>query len=62
MAIKTYSLAVGQNYSQVVEGDTTTIANNVEVAIDLSAVQSKDQAILAIENIKNYIIQSKFAG
>lgn len=56
MASRYYALDIGDNMTEVVEGSSTG-SKTVEVVIDLADLATRDQVIVALENIKNYILQ-----
>jgi len=56
MASRFYALDIGQNMTQVVEGSSTG-SKTVEIAVDLSDNATREQVLVCIENIKNYILQ-----
>lgn len=56
MASRYYALDVGLPLTSVVEGSSTQ-SKTVEVAVDLADSATREQVIVALENIKNYILQ-----
>jgi hypothetical protein len=60
MATRKYSLDTGKTLDSVTQGVGSATTVGVELTIDLAKVITEEQAVLAIENIKNYIIQSNW--
>ena len=60
MATRKYSLEVGKTLVDVTQGVGSAATVGVELTLDLAKVKTEEQAILAIEEIKNYIIQSNW--
>ena len=60
MATRKYSLEVGKTLVDVTQGVGSATTVGVELTLDLAKVKTEEQAILAIEEIKNYIIQSNW--
>lgn len=56
MASRYYALDIGENEYQVAEGAATQ-SKTVEVAVDLADNATRDQVLVAIDNIKNYILR-----
>lgn len=56
MASRFYALDIGENMTQVVEGSSTG-SKTVEIAVDLADNATREQVLVCIENIKNYILQ-----
>jgi hypothetical protein len=56
MASRFYALDIGENMTQVVEGSSTG-SKTVEIAVDLDDNATREQVLVCIENIKNYILQ-----
>jgi hypothetical protein len=56
MASRFYALDIGENLTQVVEGSSTG-SKTVEIAVDLDDNATREQVLVCIENIKNYILQ-----
>ncbi len=59
MASRYYALDIGDNMTEVVEGSSTG-SKTVEVVVDLADNATRDQVIVALENIKNYILQDSW--
>lgn len=56
MASRYYALDIGQNEYEVAEGATTQ-SKTVEVAVDLADNATREQVLVALDNIKNYILR-----
>jgi len=56
MASRYYALEIGDNEYEVAEGATTQ-SKTVEIAIDLADNATREQVLVAIDNIKNYILR-----
>lgn len=56
MASRFYALDIGLPQTDVAEGSSTQ-SKTVEVAVDLADSATRDQVLVALENIKNYILQ-----
>ena len=56
MASRYYALDIGDNEYEVSEGATTQ-SKTVEIAVDLADSATREQVLVAIDNIKNYIIR-----
>lgn len=59
MASRYYALDIGQNEYQVAEGSSTQ-SKTVEVAVDLADSATRDQVLVALDNIKNYILRDSW--
>lgn len=56
MASHFYAVDIGENEYQVVDG-TATQTKTVEVVVDLADNATRDQVLVAIDNIKNFILR-----
>ena len=56
MASRFYALDIGLPQTDVVEGSSTQ-SKTVEVAIDLADNATREQVLVALKNIENYILQ-----
>lgn len=56
MASRYYALDIGDNEYEVSEGASTQ-SKTVEIAVDLADSATREQVIVAIDNIKNYILR-----
>jgi hypothetical protein len=56
MASRFYALEIGDNEYEVAEGASTQ-SKTVEVAVNLDDGATRDQVLVALENIKNYILR-----
>jgi hypothetical protein len=56
MASHFYALDVGENEYQVVDGASTQ-SKTVEIVVELADNATRDQVLVAIDNIKNYILR-----
>lgn len=56
MASRYYALEIGDNEYEVAEGASTQ-SKTVEIAINLDDSATRDQVLVAIDNIKNYILR-----
>lgn len=56
MASHYYALDIGENEYQVVDGSATQ-SKTVEIAVDLADSATRDQVLVAIDNIKNFILR-----
>jgi hypothetical protein len=59
MASRFYALDIGENQTQVVEGSSTG-SKTVEVVVDLDDNATREQVLICIENIRNYILQDSW--
>lgn len=57
MASRYYALDIGENMTEVVEGSSSG-SKTVEVVVDLADNATREQVLIAMENIKNYILQN----
>ena len=56
MASRYYALDIGLPQTSVVEGSSTQ-SKTVEVAVDLADTPTREQVLIALKNIENYILQ-----
>ena len=56
MASHFYALDVGESEYQVVDGASTQ-SKTVEIVVELADNATRDQVLVAIDNIKNYILR-----
>jgi hypothetical protein len=56
MASRYYALDIGENEYEVAEGSATQ-SKTVEVAVDLADGATRDQVLVALKNIENYILR-----
>ena len=56
MASRYYALDIGLPQDDVVEGSSTQ-SKTVEVAVDLADLPTREQVLVALKNIENYILQ-----
>jgi hypothetical protein len=56
MASRYYALDIGDNEYEVSEGATTQ-SKTVEVAVDLADNATREQVLIALKNIENYILR-----
>ena len=56
MASRFYALDIGLPQTDVVEGSSTQ-SKTVEVAVDLADNAPREQVLVALKNIENYILQ-----
>lgn len=59
MASRFYALEIGENQTQVAEGSSTQ-SKTVEVAVNLDDNATREQVLVCIENIRNYILQDSW--
>lgn len=59
MATRYFGVDKGKTQTDVVQ-DSGTTSKDVEIEIDLAAGMDRQQVLLAIEYIKNVILQSKW--
>ncbi len=61
MATRLYGISKGENLGQVTEGvGSATAADGVELTVDLAAISSKEQVLLALECIEAHIIKGNW--
>lgn len=61
MATRRFGISRGENMGQVTEAVGAAVAaDGVEVTIDLAAITSKEQALLALEYIEAHIIKGNW--
>ncbi len=61
MATRRYGISKGENIGQVTEGvGAATSADGVELTVDLAAISSKEQVLLALECIEQHIIKGNW--
>jgi hypothetical protein len=56
MASRYYALEIGDNEYEVAEGASTQ-SKTVEIAVNLADSATREQVLVAIDNIKNYILR-----
>lgn len=56
MASRYYALEIGDNEYEVAEGASTQ-SKTVEIAVNLDDSATREQVLVAIDNIKNYILR-----
>jgi hypothetical protein len=56
MASRYYALDIGLPQTSVVEGSSTQ-TKTVEVVVDLADTPTREQVLIALKNIENYILQ-----
>lgn len=56
MASRYYALDIGENEYEVAEGSTTQ-SKTVEVAVDLADNATREQVLVTLKNIENYILR-----
>jgi len=56
MASRYYALEIGDNEYEVAEGASTQ-SKTVEIAVNLADNATREQVLVAIDNIKNYILR-----
>lgn len=56
MASRFYALDLGEDQTQVAEGDSTQ-EKTVEIAINLADGATREDVFVLIENIRNHILQ-----
>ena len=56
MASRYYALDIGDNEYEVVEGSSTG-SKTVEVVVDLADNATREQVLVALKNIENYILR-----
>jgi L-alanine-DL-glutamate epimerase-like enolase superfamily enzyme len=57
MATRKYGISLGENHTEVTEAVGSAVTDNVEVTIDLAAGMSRQDAILALQKVQNYIAE-----
>lgn len=60
MASNYYGINAGKNADSAVVANATS-ATDVEIRYDTTNVTSREQLLLAIDNLKNFILQQPFA-
>ncbi len=61
MATRRYGLSRGETFDQVTEAVGAAVASDsVEVTVDLASSLSKEDVLLALEKIENYITQGNW--
>ena len=56
MASRFYALDIGLSQTDVAEGSSTQ-SKTVEVAVNLADSATREQVLVALKNIENYILQ-----
>lgn len=59
MATVYYGLDVGQNADKAIVGSATN-STDIEVTADLSTVTSREQLLVGLDNLKNFILEQPF--
>lgn len=61
MATRRYGLSRGETFDQVTEGVGAAVAvDSVELTVDLASNLTREDVLLAIEKIQNYITQGNW--
>lgn len=61
MATRRYGLSQGETFDQVTEAvGAAIVTDSVEITIDLASSLSREDVLLAIEKIENYITQNNW--
>lgn len=60
MASRYYGIDIGAATEGAVTEDSSTTSKGVEVAVDLTKVTTREQALLAIEKLEAYITRSNW--
>jgi hypothetical protein len=58
MATRKYSYDLGQNEYQIVDAAGSGTTTGIELTVDLAKILSKEDVILALEKIENYLIRN----
>lgn len=57
MAERFYGLDRGETKNSVTEGASTTATTDVEVRVDLASNITRNEVLIALDDIKNYILE-----
>lgn len=61
MATRRYGLSRGETEFQVTEGvGSATASDNIELTVDLAASLTKNEVILALEMLQNWILKGNW--
>lgn len=61
MATRRYGLSRGETEFQVTEGvGSATASDNIELTVDLAASLTKNEVILALEMLQNWIVKGNW--
>jgi hypothetical protein len=61
MATRRYGISPGESFRAVDEAvGAATVANDIELTVNLATVTSKEQVILALTKFKDYLQQNPF--
>lgn len=60
MADRFYGVDIGAGNSTVVSEDSSTTSKSVEVVVDLAVVLTREKAILAVERIRDHLLNSNW--
>lgn len=60
MATRIYHVDKGGNLRTVTQGVGSSTTNGVELTIDLAKIATKEQALLAVQALEEYIVQNKW--
>ena len=59
MAVRYFGIEKGAKFTTVTQGSSST-GKTVEVTVDLADGASKEQVLVALQNLKDYILQNKW--
>jgi hypothetical protein len=59
MAVQYFGIEKGGKFTTVTQ-DSSSTGKTIEVAVDLADGASKEQVIVALQNLKDYILQNKW--
>lgn len=59
MAVQYFGIEKGAKFTTVTQ-DSSTTSKTIELAVDLADGASKEQVIVALQNLKDYILQNKW--
>ena len=60
MANRYWGLDRGEHKVDVTEGSSSTATTDVEVRYDIASSMDKSEVLIALEEIKNYIIENQW--
>jgi hypothetical protein len=59
MAVQYFGIEKGAKFTTVTQ-DSSTTSKTIELTVDLADGASKEQVIVALQNLKDYILQNKW--
>lgn len=59
MASRYFGIEKGEKFTSITE-DSSTTGKTIEVVVDLADGASREQVLVGLENLKNYILQSNW--